>query len=160
MTADLAELLARVEAAEGPDRELDVLLHAQLSEDRKVRWQGNTLLGRSRKPPHDECILGSIDPGRVNRNFSAGHSKPEYPRLTASLDAVLALVERALGPEWDIHAFSDSGCYFARVETMGARGAIVVHRGLGGGGCERERWCLSIISAALRALIAKEAHPA
>lgn len=57
------------------------------------------LLGRSRKPPHDECVLGDIDPGEVARNFSAGYSKPAWPLYTSSLDAVVALVERAL-PGW------------------------------------------------------------
>jgi hypothetical protein len=95
----LTELLERVEAASGADRELDVLIWAQLAEDRDVRWDGNTLLGRARKPPHDECVLGTIDPGRVARNFQVGYSRPPYPSPTASLDAALALVDRVL-PGW------------------------------------------------------------
>ena len=95
----LSELIERVERASGPDRETDCLIWAEFG-NRDVRWDGNKLIARYRKPPHDECWLGTIDPGRVQRNFSATSGfKPPIPEFTASLDACLALVER-VRPGW------------------------------------------------------------
>lgn len=98
----LQSLLTRAQQATGADRELDVLLHAVLVEDRAIRWSGNLLLGRANNPPHDECVLGSIDPGVSARNFSSGYSKPTWPDYTASVDAALGLVERVL-PGWVVN---------------------------------------------------------
>jgi hypothetical protein len=64
------------------------------------------MLGRSRAAPHDECVLGSIDPGRVARNFNAGYSNPPFPAFTASIDCALSLVERVL-PGWEIELTSE-----------------------------------------------------
>jgi len=93
---ELAGLIERVEKATGPDREIDVLLRAILVDHREVFERDTWVLGRNRRPPHDECVLGRIDPGRVARNFSPAYHKPEQPAYTASIDAALALVERLL----------------------------------------------------------------
>lgn len=95
----LLELAERVEKASEPDRELDVLILAEI-ENRDVRWDGNLLLGRHRLPPHDECRLGSIDPGKLARNFSVAWSSPECPPYTSSLDAAMTLVPE--GCDWII----------------------------------------------------------
>ena len=91
--SDIAGLRKRVEAATGADREIDVLLFAELIDNRDVRTnENNMFLGRNRKPPHDECVLGYIDPGKHARNFYTARN--DIPLLTASLDASLALVEK------------------------------------------------------------------
>ncbi len=82
MSEDLTELLARVESASGPDRELDALLWclAEGAEYERPSTQRETFLYR----------IGDIY-----------HRCNDYPAYTASLDDALALVERVL-PGWDI----------------------------------------------------------
>lgn len=72
---ELAELLERVKAATGPDRMLDGALHVHFSDGRLTE--------------HDDFgwVKGPRDIG-------------EAPRLTASLDAALALVERVRPGSW------------------------------------------------------------
>jgi hypothetical protein len=99
----LAELLARVEYATEPDEELDAMIYAEF-DDRSVRYADGMMLAKSRRKPHDECVLGFVDPGKKRRNFSwngaflgglLGSVKPR-PNVTASIDAALALVAKAL----------------------------------------------------------------
>lgn len=97
---EIRGLLERVEKATGPDREIDVRVHAELVEHRDVIERDTWVIGRNRNAPHDECVLGRIDPGKHSRNFSPAYSKPEQPDYTASIDTALALVERML-PEHD-----------------------------------------------------------
>ncbi|KUL94365.1 hypothetical protein DK26_15270 [Bosea sp. WAO] len=92
------ELIERVEKGEGADRELDCLLVAIL-DGRTIREDGSMILARNSRPPHDEYIVGWIDLGETRRNFSEGHSVPPVRRYTASLDAVLTLIEEKL-PGW------------------------------------------------------------
>ena len=68
---DLTDILARLEAATGPDQELDKLIGAALGSN-----------------PH---ITGPVS--------AAGVGITRYDHITASLDAALALVERVL-PGW------------------------------------------------------------
>lgn len=91
----LPELLERVRAATGPDRELDVRLQAHF-DGRVVRESEGMLLAKSTKPPYDECLIGRVDPGVRSRNFTIAGSCPAF---TASIDAAVALVERML-PNW------------------------------------------------------------
>lgn len=100
-TTHTQDLLERVRAATGPDRELDARIYA-LADDRDIReaigpdgpWRGlKMLLGRSRRPPHDECVLA------IWHRNSGEVSAQGAPHYTASLDAALALVERVL-PDW------------------------------------------------------------
>lgn len=93
--ADRAALIARLEALTGPDREVDALLWAHF-DGRTVRELDGMLLARSSRPPNDECIIGFVDPGKLSSNFTA---REPIPNVTASLDAVIALIEREL-PGW------------------------------------------------------------
>ena len=86
-------LFEKLEAATEGSRELDVLLWAHF-DNREVFEKDGVILARHREPPHDTCRLGTIDPGKNSRNFQEAWSKPPFPRLTTSIDAALALVER------------------------------------------------------------------
>lgn len=71
-------LLEHLEQAEGPSRELDARIWAEIDDrDVRVDEQGR-MLGRSRTPPHDECVL-------LDKRFGG-------PRYTESIDAALTLV--------------------------------------------------------------------
>jgi hypothetical protein len=93
---DISELIERVKAATGPDRELDALLYAIVADHRTVRENmhpefGRQLLARNNRPPHDEYWLD--------------HPATVFPAYTASIDAALALAERVLpGCVWTIEA--------------------------------------------------------
>lgn len=93
-SSPLLSLAERCENEAAGSRELDVLIRAEI-DNRDVIWNGNLMLGRHRNPPHDECRLGSIDPGKLSRNFSIAWSVPECPYYTTSLDAALTLVPEA-----------------------------------------------------------------
>lgn len=102
---DLSALIERVESGVGSDRELDCLIWAAL-DGRTVRYHNNNLLARSKAAPHDECVLGWIDPGRVSRNFSDAPKMPPVEPFTGSIDAALSLIEAKLpGWRWS------SGCF-------------------------------------------------
>lgn len=83
---DLSELLERVKAATGPDRDLDAAIGKALGAEfkaRNVHRRGHYIGG---KP----VLLRVAE---------------DYPRFTASVDATLALVERCLpGWRYDIHS--------------------------------------------------------
>ena len=86
---DLKALLERVEKAEGPDRKLDILIWEHMDADPKLYRR---VVG---KPRYSEW-----------ESKAGGRWHDFYPSLnvshyTASLDASLALVERAL-PGWGI----------------------------------------------------------
>lgn len=87
----LSELIQKLKEAKGPDRELDVMICAEL-DNRDIVWDGSAMLGRNRKGPHDTCRLGTIDPGTTKRNFSEAWSLPPPPKYTSSIDAALTLV--------------------------------------------------------------------
>ena len=104
----LEELLAKLEKADGPDRELDAYIWAW-QDDREVvrsQYDTNMFLGRSRKPPHDECVLGTIDPGKTGQNFSEGFHRPPIPAYTSSIDAAVALCEHVYPTRvWMLESF-------------------------------------------------------
>lgn len=93
----MTDLIATLEGLTEPSREVDALILAW-SENRSVRYEDGNLLAKSKHAPYDECVLGWIDPGKHDRNFTPQSEK--QPRFTASLDAAIALVERVL-PGWD-----------------------------------------------------------
>jgi hypothetical protein len=107
----LQELIARVEAASGPDEELDCILHSAVALGRRVTEDGNDIW------EHDDRLgsrlLGRLDPGKVRRNFNI-HVRPG-PSYTSSLDAAVRLVEEKLPfGIWSIHRGDP------RMQTKGA----------------------------------------
>ena len=110
------DLVERVESGTGGDRELDCLIEAAL-DGRTIRENGNMILAMNSRPPHDEYVVGWIDPGKTSRNFSAGHSVPPVRLYTASLDAVVSLIEQRL-PGW-------GHCYATGWDAEGNCGGFV-----------------------------------
>lgn len=133
----LSDLLARVEAATGGDRELDGEMWVTLMWTRE-----NT----------DPCFYELLDEGRWRE---ALHSvQPNWrerdwvPRYTSSLDAALGLVERMLPGSY-------SGLQQNRGENVPAWSGYV------DSGDEHEGWgasaALALLAAMLRALLSSEA---
>ena len=73
--ADMQELIARLEAAEGADRALDREIGLRID-----GWYETV-------DSHGECLM-------VNGDRFPDHPGSEYPSFTESLDAALALAER------------------------------------------------------------------
>lgn len=94
-SADLTALLARVEAAEGPDRELDLALSIALE-----------------FPAHRPMTMDDrwAATGIEGKHTLDGNGWFNAPFFTASLDAALALVARTLGAiMWSIGNTGDDG---------------------------------------------------
>lgn len=98
---ELEALLARVESATGPDRDLDAALFVALN---KPEQQEDDL--RYYRLPHvsmdhmDMCAPGTY--WLKQRSGASLHTSPTY---TASLDAASALVERVMpGSDWAAHS--------------------------------------------------------
>ncbi len=103
--SELQALLERVEKATGPDREIDCVLRAVL-DGYTVREESNQIIARCNAKPHDEYMIGAIDPGREQRNFTEWRCQTwEAPHATSSLDAVLALVEEQCDPATRMQIF-------------------------------------------------------
>lgn len=110
----LPELLARVEAATGPDPQLD----------------------------------GALD---VALNGGDGEMYPA--RVTSSLDAAVALVERVL-PGWRIQLFEDDDGWLCRVKKTSPYGLVA------GDDLPRHKTAaLALVAITLRALIAQAEPP-
>lgn len=77
----LTDLLARVEAATGPDRELDADICTALLDPKREKNYWNWQASRPQGSPHKP---------------EADYWKGRAPKLTASLDAATALIERCL----------------------------------------------------------------
>lgn len=135
----LTDLLARLEAAEGADRELDALICAALRylppdcrEAWAIGWEGEWRAG-----PGNVYLLTAV--GKSGASFKAAP-------LTASLDASLALVERVL-PEnsWCISQ-EPTGRYGASLS--GDHSGLLFEFG--------PTPALALLCALVKALIAKE----
>lgn len=97
---DLTTLIERVEAASGADRELDCLIWCEVNAI-EPEWQGNCLVAGI------HGIVGWIDPGKHDRNFSctaATTGPASVPAYSASLDAAMLLVPEG----WKLHFLQDT----------------------------------------------------
>ena len=88
---DIAGLIERLEAATGPDQELDATIVAHLNNASVRRYPPQTDFG-----PGARWQFWSLD----GAHFLGNESKFPVPPLTASLDAALALVERVRPGAW------------------------------------------------------------
>jgi hypothetical protein len=85
--ADMDDLIARLEKATGPDRKLDARICAYI-EDREITFDSSgAMLGRSRRSPHDQCILWR--PRGPDYKFVKAY--------TGSIDAAVSLLPRGCG---------------------------------------------------------------
>lgn len=100
MTA-LADLIARVEGLKGPDRNVDAAVECAVVGLRKTSYATNPRLAKQ----SGRVTVDYPPPGWKNRWT---HGTYHAPRYTASLDAVVALIEREL-PGWDIVTQSRDG---------------------------------------------------
>lgn len=87
--ASLSELLERVEACTGPDREIDAEIVAWLNNASVRRYPPTDDFG-----PRDRWQFWSLD----GAHFLGSEGKFPVPPLTASIDAALALVEKRIPP--------------------------------------------------------------
>ena len=97
----LRALQSRVRECKGADRELDCIIQA-VFDGRTIREENNMIFARSSRPPHDECLLGTIDPGRHQRNFTEAYRNPKVPYFTTDPDGLGACVSllNAVLPGW------------------------------------------------------------
>lgn len=79
----LLDLAARVKGLDGPSREVDALIWAEVVHG-GYSWVENRL----RLP--NGMRIGVIDPGEIERNFTCWH--PNVPAYTVSLDSAMQLV--------------------------------------------------------------------
>jgi hypothetical protein len=110
--ADLADLIARLQAAEGPDRGLDAEIAAAIQ--RVPEWPKYTHLpGCTFDFVPDERDAGWVSvyvTSPDGRQRNPEHCRP-VPAYTASIDAALSLVPDGL--PWEVGAFGDRATKFA-----------------------------------------------
>lgn len=91
----LIELAERCEKASGADAEFDMLIWCTLNEI-EARYPTEFPNGSGRiegfKGDQWDGLLGWVDPGKVQRNFTPCGGEDAYPKYTASLDAAMSLV--------------------------------------------------------------------
>jgi hypothetical protein len=107
----MKELAERCEQATGPDRELDMLIDCALKGVIPIYpTEGHPMTpgrgGRIEAAGTFE-LLGWIDPGEVQRNFSPYGGEDRYPRYTASLDAAMSLVPEGRGLIYKRHGIKN-----------------------------------------------------
>ncbi len=93
----LRDLERKLNAATGPDRELDCHIWAHFNGYSVEELDNGLIIGTNIKPPHETIRFGFIDPGIHRRNFSIEPlSEKNTPLFTASLDACIALCSEVL----------------------------------------------------------------
>lgn len=107
-----ADLIARVRAATGPDREIDVRIDAASGEGRKIT-----------PTISDAQIAGLIEiwPEPAEGFSSSSRSYADdfgVPLYTASIDAALALVER-VRPGWSIQIYRHPDATYVNLYQLG-----------------------------------------
>jgi hypothetical protein len=121
----LQDLLARVEAAEGPDREIDAAIYNAMVDDGGRKAFRVTDWTRGRAP-----MLGRYHDGWLTGKSDSDIYADDLVRFTASIDAALALVERALPDSY--------------VELSGPRKYLHIPTPV------PNRWCASIVEPGYR----------
>jgi hypothetical protein len=142
---DLADLLARVEAAEGPNFELECSIFEALA--MPTEWFGSPVTSHFR--------MG----GGYGFNTSDGFRHLDClkaPAYTASLDAALALVER-VKPGWGVRMDIHPGSTEASVEPRWK--SLDVPRDQSFWAATLPTPALALLAALLKALIAEAASP-
>jgi hypothetical protein len=126
----LVELAARVEAAPGPDRELDAIITS-------AAWPYRSEGGRIAPAPSGN--------GRCVSYYASGnHGTWKAPDYTASLDAAMQLVPEGWEP-WDLN--KGARWHFSLNKQGGKYPIVDGHA---------DTWALAICAAALRARAAAE----
>lgn len=97
--ADYTDLIARLEKATGPDRELDAAIIVATTPTRST---ADDLIYLTETRSDDQCA-----PGTYWLKQRSGASLHTAPELTASIDSALALVERCLPKLGCIDAFHE-----------------------------------------------------
>lgn len=147
----LAELLERVEKATGPDRELDALIAIA------TKWKP---LGDIQHWIHDwqhGFCIGEAEGFVYLDKAPTPDTKWRAPSYTASIDVVLALVERVL-PEWTVARIGQSDDKSWSCELRQGHLTSYSDVALGGSFFNGKLTApLSILAALLRALAAKSA---
>ncbi|WP_421849815.1 hypothetical protein [Oricola sp.] len=145
--ADYTPIISRLEKADRADRELDVFVYAAVYGWELAYNRNNLLIADTGK--FRECI-GTIDPGKHQRNFSTG--RDDIPRYTDSLDATIALCERMLA-ECDLRVEKWCGEYLASAEYVAsADGDDLIFAGSGKGATP----AIALLLALFRALQEQE----
>ena len=132
--SDLAELLERVKAATGPDRELDAALLCATS-------------------PSYHLSKNSLGGTVICRDGFRWNIEDIAPYLITSIDAALALADRVL-PGWWLHGLGKSplhGLWWCTLYSLNAKEAAEVE--------DADTAPLAIIAATIYALIAQEPQP-
>ena len=93
----LAGLLERLEAATGPDREIDAAMHVALVKPEQYADD----LRYFRLPTPSMDYMEMCAPGTYWLKQRSGASLHTAPLYTASIDAIVALIERVL-PGWEL----------------------------------------------------------
>lgn len=129
----LLALAERVEAAMGPDRELDFYIWAAIEGVTNITEpsEGHPMTpgrgGRVEGIGPDGLIhlYGFVDPGQLQRNWMPYGGEDRYPTFTASLDAAMTLVPEG----WDWSAGTQGngkrGHSFLLYRQEGARETVI-----------------------------------
>ena len=95
-SVSIEELIARLEKASGPDREIDFDIWC-MEHGFQIVWESNRAFF-AREQEHGPIAF--IDPTERSRNFYLNSNYEKgVPCFTASLDAIVSLIERKL-PGW------------------------------------------------------------
>jgi hypothetical protein len=120
---DLAELRERLEKATGGDREIDAAIFVAV----EAPEQYSDDLRRYRLPHPSLDEMDMCAPGTYWLVQRSGRSLRTSPHYTASLDAIVSLIERKL-PGWGWSAasgMSDANLYGAALSPLGLVGAAL-----------------------------------
>lgn len=98
MTDTLLQLADRCERATGPDRELDALIWCALNGFTEITYPTDAPSARieAKNASGEWRLIGWVDPGKTQRNFSPYGGNDAYPDYTASIDAAMTLVPEGM----------------------------------------------------------------